>query len=893
MHKLLDFISDDVTLITVNRRLARTVVNAYAERRLAAGERAWRTPDVVPFATWIERSWRECDSGSGSLLLRPAQERLLWEQVIREHAPPNEADRPLLEVGAAVRGAVKAFALVNSWHIPLDSRQFDFSDGPRSFRAWARAFRGRCQAAGWMDSVSAATALAEGELLAAARPRPRVVFAGFDFVTPQQQAVRAALARLGVEVVEAPPSRREARCAFRAFDDAQSELRAAALWARSRLIDAPDSRLGVVVPELHRVRAAAERIFDELLSPGCAMPGGVDAGCAFNLSYGASLSRVEVIGDALIGLKLAAGAVALTEAGRLLRSPFLGAGQSALWARARLDAGLREIGEPELTLDSLAARAARGPSPELDFDKLIELRRSAPRRQPLRSWSEFFSRWLWALGWPGERHPDSGEFQAVEAFRGLLDELAGMGAVAGPVSLQRALSLFLELAEETVFQPRSAPAPVQILGALEMAGLAFDGLWISGMHDGCWPPAPEPDPLVPVSLQRAAGVPAATPDGQLRLAEQRLRAWCRAADDVVLSYPRYQNDEPLRPSPLIAAANFELAEDRVEYTPPEFSLWLNRASARLEKVDDRRAPPLRITRGGARVIADQAACPFRAFARWRLGADAVPVADSPMDARTRGNVVHHALSALWSDIRTHSNLTAMPMEALRQRISSAVDQAMTRERPRRPQTLRGCFARIEQARLCALIEAWIEGEKTRAPFEVVVLEETRDVLLGPLSLEVRPDRIDRLDNGDHFVIDYKTGDAQVRDWFGERPQDPQLAIYTLAAESDGARTRVAGAAYGVLKRGKVGFRGLADRDGLAADVSDVATTSVRAAKSVNDWPALKLEWRRTLEALAEAYASGDARVDPKTAPGTCANCRVMPFCRVFEQEVRDDEGATT
>ncbi len=744
-----------------------------------------------------------------------------------------------------------------------------------------------------MDSALAATALAEGELLAAARPRPRVVFAGFDVVTPQQLAVRAALARLGVEVVEAPPSRREARRAFRAFDDPQTELRAAALWARSRLFDAPDSRLGVVVPELHRVRAATERIFDELLSPGCAMPGGVDAERAFNTSYGETLSRVAVIGDALIALKLAGGAVALEEVGRLLRSPYLGAGQSALFGRARLDAGLREIGEPELTLDNLAVRAARYPSLGIGFDQLLEMRRAAPRRQPLRSWSEFFSRWLRALGWPGERPPDSGEFQAVEAFRGLLDELAGMGAVAGPVALQRALSLFLELAEETLFQPRSAPAPVQILGALETAGLGFDGLWISGMHDGCWPPAPEPDALVPVSLQRAAGVPTATPDGQLRLAEKRLRDWCRAADEVVLSYPRYQKDEPLRPSPLIAAANFELAEDRAEYSPPEVSLGLNRVSARLEKVDDERAPKLRVSRGGARVLADQSACPFRAFARWRLGAEGVPVAASPMDARTRGNLVHHVLSVLWSELRNQSNLKAMPVEALRQRISSAVDQAMAEERRRRPDTLRGCYARIEQTRLCALIEAWIEGEKSRAPFEVVALEKTSEVAVGPLSLEVRPDRIDRLDSGEYLVIDYKTGDVQVRDWFGERPQDPQLALYTLAVESDDTEPSVAGCAYGLLKRGKIGFRGLADRDGLAAGVSDVATSSVRATKTVNGWPALKSEWRRTLEALAVAYASGDARVDPKAPPTTCANCRVTPLCRVFEQDVGDDNGVTT
>jgi len=46
------------------------------------------------------------------------------------------------------------------------------------------------------------------------------------------------------------------------------------------------------------------------------------------------------------------------------------------------------------------------------------------------------------------------------------------------------------------------------------------------------------------------------------------------------------------------------------------------ASKKLESFEDSKAPPSsQAVRGGTRVLSDQAACPFRAFARWRLAAE--------------------------------------------------------------------------------------------------------------------------------------------------------------------------------------------------------------------------------------------------------------------------------
>jgi len=894
VHALLEFLDNDTTFVTVNRRLARAVTEAYAERQVAEGERAWRTPDVIPFSAWVERSWRTCvehRTEAHVSLLRSSQQRMLWEQVIRQHAPPGDDQDAPLAASAAARSAREAYALINAWRISVEAPEFGFSPESRAFRTWARAFDAQCANGGWIDPGRAACSLADSAGIQAAGLRRRAVFAGFDLMTPQQQAIRAALGRCGVEVIDAAPPQRQAQVSHRAFDDPAGELRAAALWAREKLIQGPQTRIGIVVPELHRMRPMVERIFDELLTPGAAMPEQGAVGRQFNLSYGEPVSRVPLVGDGLIALKLSGRRVELAEAGRLLRSPYFAGGNTGFPRRARVDADLRDSGEPEVSLDLLLARCGRDEDLRSTLQNLVVLRSGVPCSQPLKTWSAFFSGWLSQFGWPGERSPDSGEFQAVETFRGLLDEFAGMGAVAGPVGLDRALSLFLKLADEQLFQPRSGPVPVQILGVLETAGLVFDGLWITGLHDGSWPPAPEPDPFVPISLQRGAGVLTASPEGQLSLAKMRLEAWLRAADQVVLSYPKYDQDEPLRPSPLMGGAAFEHAAGEGS-TTVDFSERLNREGVLLEAVSDERAPALaetRVSRGGAAVLRDQAACPFRAFARWRLDAKGVPIAASPMDVRIRGNLVHAVLNALWSKVDGLEKLNLLPLQELLQRISAAVDQALERERRARPETLRGTFAQIERERLCALMENWLSLEKRRAPFQVAARETEIEGSIGPLSFRIRPDRVDRLETGGHFLIDYKTGSTEVRRWFGERPDDPQLAVYSLVFESAVDGGPVAGAAYGAVRRDAPGFEGLADREGVAEGVSTLAGSRIKAAAEVPDWAALKLEWRDTLQSLAENFASGDARVDPKSPHTTCAYCEVMPLCRIFEQRLDDED----
>ena len=95
----------------------------------------------------------------------------------------------------------------------------------------------------------------------------------------------------------------------------------------------------------------------------------------------------------------------------------------------------------------------------------------------------------------------------------------------------------------------------------------------------------------------------------------------------------------------------------------------------------------------------------------------------------------------------------------------------------------GAIQGNRQERLERVIAEWLQLERERQPFTVIQQEARRRVTVGGIDLSIRADRMDRLENGDSVVLDYKTGECSASDWFGSRPNDPQLPIYAVTAEA--------------------------------------------------------------------------------------------------------------
>ena len=62
-------LDDATTVVTVNRRLARSLRDRYDQTQLAQGRGVWSSLDVLPWEQWIQRLWR--DLGVAGLLVEP------------------------------------------------------------------------------------------------------------------------------------------------------------------------------------------------------------------------------------------------------------------------------------------------------------------------------------------------------------------------------------------------------------------------------------------------------------------------------------------------------------------------------------------------------------------------------------------------------------------------------------------------------------------------------------------------------------------------------------------------------------------------------------------------------------------------------------------------------
>jgi RecB family exonuclease len=150
------------------------------------------------------------------------------------------------------------------------------------------------------------------------------------------------------------------------------------------------------------------------------------------------------------------------------------------------------------------------------------------------------------------------------------------------------------------------------------------------------------------------------------------------------------------------------------------------------------------------------------------------------------------------------------------------------------------------------------------------------------------DRIDRVSVGRELLIDYKTGAAAPRSWFGDRPDDPQLPAYTLART-----TRPAGLAFGIVKRGGCRMQGLGERGGLGEGID--AFDQAKFEDQAPDWARQLEAWSQRLTTLGAQFRSGEVRVNPKRYPQTCRHCGFASLCRVTElldlnaQDEPDDE----
>jgi ATP-dependent helicase/nuclease subunit B len=872
-------------LITANTRLARVRRLAHDKAQIESGLAAWPAPDILPLGAWMASCWRTWLLGSYGTtaanpvqLLSSSQERAIWEGIIAR----SDAASELIQVAPTADAARDAWNLMHAWRVPIDGRDWEDSRDTEAFRGWANEFRRICEKRNVMSAAALPEFIAARMTSGEIPVPPYVQLAGFAEFTPAQDRLIEAMRRkeANVEVCQAPASVGPSSTVRVAFPDTHQEIRAAARWARKLLEMAAHSgcrelSIGIVVPELSKLRSPIERLFAEELHAGGRLSPDQDSRRAFNISLGPAFSDYPLIQSALRILRLnPAAAIPLDDITSLLRSPFLAAAQTEATACAALDAQLRRLREPELTLSEIVADAPPGIGSSLDHWQR-ECSKTASRQMP-SEWSASFSSALKSIGWPGERPLNSEEYQITAEWNEMLSEFASLDSATGAVNRNAAVSMLQRMAADRQFQPQSESAPIQILGVFEASGITFDHLWIIGMHDTVWPGAAVPNPFLPLVLQRRLNLPKSTPQRELDFAARISNQLITSAANIVVSYPSVENDSELRPSPLfwglpeVSIAHLELQES------PGHAQMLYR-SASIEQIEDSVAPRWNgaKARGGTSIFKQQAACPFQAFAKLRLGAEVLESAEPGLNAIERGELIHDLFHRLWREFGSHETLSDTPRDTLTAVIREEVHNSIAKMALKKRALQQVRFADIERHRLERLATDWLDLEMQRQPFIVLPLEENRRVNVGGIDLTIRADRMDRLGDGTHVILDYKTRKHGPAEWEGDHPDEPQLPLYAITAG-----VPLSGVVFGVVKTGEIKFTGRAASDGIVPGVK---------AGSGDDALANKIpKWREVLESLAADFRAGKAMVHPKDPRQTCRICRLQILCRISESNRLDE-----
>ncbi len=888
---LLNILDRGVTVVTGNNRLAAHTRQCYEKSAMAQGREVWPTPQILPWITWLQNVWEDAVvSGvlpAPNLLLTAQQEQHVWKEIIAT----SMSEHPLQQEAGTARQAQQAWQLMQAWQLQPDAATFNYNSDSATFLQWTLAFESRCLDNGWLSASRLSDELLrcikDGKLALPAE----LALLGFDELTPEQQTLLNAFTESGCDVNWLQRAEKENQAIRIGCTDAREEALTIARWVRQRLEEDPQMNIGVIVPELSLQRKIITQAFDNVLVPHAMFPGNQSVARPYNLSLGLPLSSYPIINTALRALSLLERTFSLEDAGKLLRTPFIAGWEQEASARALLEGHLREAGELHLSLKTLryhASQAGKAYSCPLLVNKLDawqELSQKQTRSNTPGQWSENFANLLSALGWADGRSLSSEEYQTTEAWRDLLLSFAALEPVTGAMTTFTAIAQLRQQAGERTFQPQTGVLPVQVLGLLEASGLQFDALWIMGLHDGIWPPSPRTNPFVPLPLQRKFSLPHSSEERELQVSQRITRRMLASASEIIVSYPQRNGDEVLRSSPLIADLT-PIDIETLQLHPSATWRELVHGSADLVKLDTDFAPPLagEETQGGSSVFKYQAACPFRAFAELRLGARPLAQAEIGLDAMARGSLIHNVLEKVWAVLETQQKLLEMDHAQLKKVIATSVEEAIEAIAYRYPQTLTGRFREIEHERICRQLLEWLELEKQRPPFNVVEKEMKHEVVAGGVRVNLTVDRIDKLEDDRLLVIDYKTGEVNAAQWFGERPDEPQLPLYSMAIKGD-----VAGVLFAQVRAGSMVFKGVTESENLIAGVKSFE--KLQQTKELGSWTKVLDQWHDTMDNLGKAYRNGEAWVDPKKYPHTCDTtyCELKPLCRINEMTILDGD----
>ena len=842
--ELFAYLEQGATIITPNNRLAGELLHFFLNSK---NKTVNEKPHCLPYQQYLQNIFKmhgyQNPQSTFPILLTTQQFRYLWAELITQ--PESQS----LNQGL-IEEVQEAWSRCQRWQLDRTHPSFFYTPQTRQFQEWAELLQ--CK----LDQLSA---IAEDQLVpffleqqTPIKPTT-IIWYCFDDYTPQQQALQHYLIDRGCSLIHLdlhtfPKLDLASNSFLYAAQDEEDEYKQLTHWINERLSQG-EKRIGIVVPDLQNQAERLQRHLQQQVSE-----------TFFNISLGQSLSDFPIVSHALSWLHLNGETLSNPEARLLLCSPFLAHSQTEMLERMQ---SLQECGAlQEATIQqSLFVTELQRSTPKL-IQRLKALVQY-PEHATVSQWITLFIQRLKLLGFPGEYPLNSPTYQCYHRFLTLFDEFRELGFLSLTMSQEKALQTFETLVETTIFQPKTtSSATIWISGLLEASGCIFDSLWVSSMTDECLPQKTKLSAFIPPDLQREKLLPHASPARELLLSAKIIKRLKNSSQNCVFSYTRLTKDKPNLPSPLLIDLPLMAA------LPSEIHVT---ASFLENYSDDYQlvfSPDEKVL-GGTALLANQAKCPFRAFVSHRLHVKkSIAISDGP-NASERGQITHKIMEILWQTLKNQQTLLAMPTDELNILIKSAIETALLPYKRLRKHSFSTPIQVVELKRLHRLVQACLEWDKQRPSFEVEALEQAFTHTLAGINFNLRVDRLDKVEQGKKWVIDYKSTLPTSLPWREDRPKEPQLLLYALLDDT------ISALLFTGLKEGQASCKG------FSAEPIDL--TGINALKKGESWADYRENWQKQLTELANEYMQGYCPPQP-SSPSVCQQCDYQSLCR-FTKEV--------
>lgn len=849
-----DQLTQSSFVITPNNRLARTLQTEYANYQATHRINTWSTQSFIALKPWLLSLWNGLlQSGyhPHCILLTAEQSQSLWQRIVHE-----QRDEALLSVANRVPHIEKTWELIHEWGIDLTQLQNAETPDQVIFYQWAMQYQQTCHEQRWIDEAQLITYF-------------------IDYFTHHSLSLPKLFYLVGFHQVDHPPAIKQLFQLLEkqghtthyhtfhfeknqqhtlACHDVFDEMHEMARWAHQRYQQAPHRKILCVVPQLTELREELSDIFFHTFQVDQQLAGTLP----FNIAGGTPLPQLPIIQCLFQLLNLIDDPINISTLSYLFNSPFWLADQDEKNRYPLLELFLLSREQSHFSLAQLI-HVSHERDCHLLSSSLLKLKNlSPPHHASPSQWVHYFTQLLTTFFWPGSEALTSQEYQAVQQWEQLLERFVHLDVILPSINIHTAKNKLLELAQHTLFQAETLTASIHVVGLLEAAGLIADDLWIMNMNNHIWPTRVGKNPFISTQLQRQLNMPHSSAERELAYCQALTKQLLHAAENVICSYAEKEGDEILSPSAPIAMLT--PIPDHIKNSPPPSAL------TSLEEINDTSGPAFLNTtqvKGGSDILKQQALCPFRAFALYRLHAKLPDLLQPGLQAKNKGTLLHACLEKIWKALGSQQTLLQLSSDELSALTKTSIEQSCDELK----NAYSASLLAIEKKRLFTVLMNWLDFEKNRAPFHVIQCEEKRSVTLGHLKLNLKIDRIDRLNQNQYVLIDYKTSAPNASPetiWLDERPDEPQLPLYAITYSE-----KISGIAFANFSAKKYHFKGMtAEKNTLPGCYTPM------------DWDDVLQSWHTHLTQLAHEFSVGLALTKPKKGEQTCRHCQLQTLCRL-------------